>query len=371
MTNFTVGMEGAKRHSDPFSHLTLDQRRDLVYDALIEAGAGTIRESGTKFIHSCVFPFGNHSHGDRNPSGFVNYAMMAGGCSVCGTGGWLWWIATVKGLESTAAARDWVAQHAGDDRVDDLQDLLSFLDQLYDPPPQFRQPPPVYDDSVLKPWMLIHPYMTEYRGVPMETMVRLKVGYGTFRVKVGEDRWVSSDRIVIPHFFDGKLYGWQTRRLGNDGTPKYMSTPEMPKDTTLYNYAPDGDRIVVVESPLTVLRHSHHTPISATFGASVTDRQIELIARSKGKVILWFDNDTAGWIATEAVGDKLMGSNVVWAVDNPFEGDPGDLDEERFQWTLANRVVPYALWSRPDGDSLIGKDDDHGYQEVRHGTGTR
>ena len=82
-----------------------------------------------------------------------------------------------------------------------------------------------------------------------------------------------------------------------DGSSKWISSPEFPKDLTVFNYAPDQhDTAVVVEAPLTVVAKGHLAHFVATFGASVTETQNRLLA-SYRKVILWMDNDDAGYKA--------------------------------------------------------------------------
>lgn len=359
MPTFRMGLEEARQATNPFGHLSLDQRRDLCYEVLGELGAQNIKEQGRELFHSCLLPFGNHSHGDAKASASINYEKMVSGCFVCGGGGWLWWIAAVQGLETSSDAGKWVEARIGESHTDSLAELLQFLDGLNNPVTEFVTEPPVYDQSVLDKWLFIHPYLTEVRQIPEETIVRLKVGYGTLRVRLDDD-FINSDRIVIPHFYDGKLMGWQSRRLfASDGTAKYLSTPDMPKDTTLFDFRRnDKDDLFVVESPMSVLRHAHHSNITATFGASLTDRQVSLILRSKAKrIVLWFDNDSAGWNATEKVGEMLMGSTIVYAVQCPYEGDPADLSDEQFERVMATAVVPFALWKRPLPEDLIGAKD--------------
>src|SRR5690606_17944775 len=107
-------------------------------------------------------------------------------------------------------------------------------------------------------------------------------------------------------------------------TPKYKNTPDFPKDRTLYNYDPKATTAVVVESPMSVLSKAHIMPIEATFGANVTDRQMRYISMHR-KVVLFFDNDEAGWKATRAVGEYLEAYSSVWVADNPYAADPADL----------------------------------------------
>jgi DNA primase len=150
-----------------------------------------------------------------------------------------------------------------------------------------------------------------------------------------------------------------------------VSTPDMPKDKTLFNLdRKNHDDLVIVESPMTVMRHAHQASVAATFGAMVTDKQVDLMLRTGAKrIILWFDNDSAGWHAFEHVGEMLMERTVVYAVQSPFEGDPADLDDATFDWVLRTFVVPFPLWVRPTQLDKIGDGD--GHAQVRDRSGDR
>jgi DNA primase len=142
----------------------------------------------------------------------------------------------------------------------------------------------------------------------------------------------------------------QTRRLFADGTPKYRSSPGMPKDRTLFNHHP-GRRTLIVESPMSVLSKWHAYPrISATFGASTTDRQCQIIGESDS-VILWMDNDPSGWSATEQIAERVSNHCPVLVVPSPWAADVADVDDETFLGLL-DEAVPYAVWKRPRSDEL-------------------
>lgn len=337
------------------------QKESLCRDLLSEFGATNVKLRGDELQHGCLLPWANHKDQDRNPTASLNWDKLTYKCLGCGAGGGLlWFIAALRGCTSTEARR-WLDKSTGlAGEVMDLHLLLNYFDDVY---AERRKPPPIptYAERILDPWMLIHPYMTEVRGCPEETLVRFKVGYA-------EDYRVSdtkvSERIVIPHFFKGDLVGWQSRRLWDDGTPKYLSTPEFPKDQTLYNYDPRNHRTaIVVESPLSVLHKTHVLGhVVGTFGASVTDLQVRLLTKYD-RVILWMDNDDAGWNAvegsweinpktnkarkiSEGLGERLMPFIPVDVVDSPWAGDPCNVsDDEAVR--LVENAVPFSIWSRP------------------------
>jgi hypothetical protein len=335
MTKFRSGLDAATP-SPPFEAGMLPdaEKEQLCLDLLVEFGATNVRDgSRGELIHSCVLPFGGHAHGDANPSASLNYLKLTYNCLGCGnSGGLLWFIGVCRG-DDTHDARRWLGSRTGTGgSVQDLSALLTFFEQLYEPQRPERVPLPRMSPRVLEPWMWIHPWLTEIRHVPEAALVHFRVGWNP-----------DLNRIVIPHWWRGELVGWQTRRLVNDGTPKYKSSPDFPKDGTIFNYDPTNERAVVVESPMSVLAHWDITPdIEATFGATVTDRQARLLTMHP-EVVLHYDNDQAGWSATKRVGKVLEAYSKVFVADNPWNEDAGGLDDDEYLRTIAG-AVPFALW---------------------------
>ena len=200
---------------------------------------------------------------------------------------------------------------------------------------------------MLHAWVGIHPYLTDPRadrgrGIPLQVAQELRFGYAE---KYPVDKHTTSERIVLPHFWKGKLVGWQTRRLADDGTPKYLSSPDFPKDQTIYHYAPREQRTVVVEAVLSVASKTHLAHCEATFGAKVTDDQVALLSKHP-VAILFMDNDDAGWKATERLGEELSRTSIVLVVENPWAADPADIEDDDFM-SLVSTAVPFAVWRRP------------------------
>lgn len=350
-----------------FEPLTLpdDVKEDLCRSLLAEFGVTRILHNPTKgeLTHQCVMP----EHDDRNPSAGLNYRTLTYKCFSCqASGGLLWLIRTVRGGgTTTAGAREWLIGSLGLDG-EDTEAILRLIDSIVaaDGTARVRAPIPSFSPRILDPWAFIHPWLTDPidwddpamggRGVPEQNVLDLRVGYAEQYPL--DDKGTTSERIVVPHFWKGKLVGWQSRKIFEDGSPKWLSTPDFPKDETLYR-PPEGDLAVVVESPMTVLRHAHHLPLTATFGANVTDRQVRLLS-GYDKVVLWMDPDKAGWRAMEGYTDeggehhpglidRLTPYTDVWAVDSDLANDGADLDDE----TAAEAVrdaVPAAVWERPE-----------------------
>jgi hypothetical protein len=351
------------------------EKEALCRSLLEEFGATNIRVSDRgEMTHACLVSPGQHSDQDRNPTASLNYKKLTYHCLGCGaSGGLLWFIATCRKGTSTEA-RQWLSKATGTDgALMDLSDLLRYFDAIYASKKEGRAPIPKYSERILDAWQGIHPYLTdgapdlgiEGRGIPEENLVKFRVGYAEHFPL--DDRGRTSERIVIPHFWKGDLVGWQTRRLDSrDGTPKYLASPDFPKDTTLFNYDPSRKKAGIVESMLSSIKHAHALPLEATFGASITERQIRLMERHE-TVVLWFDNDKAGWDAVEGryedierggkvVGQKLVQEGLgallgrslnVLVVDSRWAADAGDMTTDDAVG-LYESAIPYGAWKRPE-----------------------
>jgi 5S rRNA maturation endonuclease (ribonuclease M5) len=314
------------------------EKERLCRDLLNEFGAKNVKEgSSGELIHSCVLPFGGHKNGDANPSASLNYKKLTYKCLGCGSGGGLlWFIGVCRGLE-TDQARRWLENETGTGNVEqDLGALLRYFDAIYNPTKNYLAPIPEISVSVLRPWLgPVHPYLTEIRRIPEKTLIEYCVGHDE-----------STERIVFPHFWNTKLVGWQTRRIWDDGSEKYKSSPDFPKDRTIYNFSQRRTRAVVVEGVMSVLsKHHIEDNIEAVFGASVTDRQARLLSIHR-EVVLFLDNDRAGWSATDRLAEALTPYSVVSVAANPWAADPADLTDEEYVKAVEG-AEPYATWRWP------------------------
>ncbi len=324
-------------------HLPPEEKERLCRSLLAEFGVTHVKVGGRgELIHGCILPFGNHTDQDRNPTASLNFEKLVYHCFGCASGGSiLWFVGLMRDISGTEARR-WLVQQTGlGEDQESLSVLLEYFDAVYSKDRGMPETPmPKMDKKILKPWELIHPYMTEDRGIPEDVLIRFNVGYGLIR-----HRGIDSHRIIIPHFWEGDLVGWQSRRLVDDGTPKYLASPDFPKDRTLYNYRRRADEAVIVESPISVLSKDHVSHLEATFGAQVTDKQRRLISMHS-KITLFFDNDEAGYTATHQMGEFLMRYCDVYVAKNPWNGDPADMTDGEYVDCIRG-AVSYALWNSP------------------------
>lgn len=290
----------------------------------------TNTDGTTEVIHSCLLDRvePHHQNGDQNPSAACNLDKKLYVCYSYWGGDLFHLIMKMEGKESLSGITDLLAQFLdgatkeSSSFRDELERRLSDHTQAAS-----RAVHSAYSARVLEPWAYTHPYIVE-RGVDLETASRLQIGYDP-----------QVNRITIPHFWEGVLVGWQKRAIperpgewpGSDpAVPKYKSSSGFPKGTTLYHGGRhlEGSSVIVVESPFSVIKAAAlgiEVPVVATFGAKITDTQLELM-RDFGNVLVWMDDDEAGRRAERKVVNTLYRHTKVSVIE-PDEGmDLGDYD---------------------------------------------
>jgi hypothetical protein len=359
--------------------LPLSEKENLCRELLGEFGVTKVRERQVdhELIHGCLT--GTHSRQDREPTASINYDTLTVRCLGCGwASGILAWIAACRGYESSREAYIWLSERLGlNGSVMDLSKLLAYFDSIFERR-VINNNVTTYSERLLEPWSVVHPYLTDPvsergRGIPLENVLKARLGYAEhYRIAQRQDKtWITSERITIPHFWKGRLVGWQTRRLDHDWqtrtpeseTAKYISSVDFPKDQTIYNYDLSHPVAVVTEAPLSVVQHLGAVPEAvATFSATVTEQQISLLAKYP-RVVLCMDNDDAGWKAVEGydlhypsgrlqehkpgLGEILGRYTQVDVWENPYDADPADLSASDFRCLALQEAVPFSVWSRP------------------------
>jgi hypothetical protein len=281
----------------------------------------------TELIHSCLLDRvePHHAHGDAHPSASVNIEKGVYVCYNYWGGSLLHLVAKMEGTDIGGAMP--VLSNMLDGAVKDADTFRDMIALRFSKDPVYDVELPSYSERVLDPWLVCHPYLYDERRISPEAMGTLRLGY--------DER---ENRIVFPHFWKGNLVGWQKRaipaREGWPGTepplPKYRNSTGFPKSETLYGYdlaARVPGPVTVVESPMSVARAlTHRIPgVVATFGAKVTDTQIDLLA-DFDRVTVWFDADAAGTLGRRKLVEGLYRRTRVMVVE-PDEGkDLADYD---------------------------------------------
>jgi len=222
------------------------------------------------------------------------------------------------------------------------EDFASEIDGILSSEGSYFMDIPEYSTRVLEPWSYSHPYIRE-RGITLDASSKLQIGYDP-----------DSNRIVFPHFWEGKLVGWQQRAIPGSSlwpatspqVPKYKNSLGFPKSETLYGaqWVDTSDPVVVVESPMSVAK-AHalgFTKVVATFGAKVSGMQIDYL-KNFPEVILWFDADSAGDLAARKVGNSLYRHVSLKIVVSEEGKDMGDYNSAEEIMSMIDSAVPAAL----------------------------
>lgn len=300
-------------------------------------GAKNITRHNDELIHSCLLPFGLHRNGDRNPSASLNEDKFVYNCFSCGGGSLLWATQNILQISRDEALR--ILQARVSPSNFSTSKFIEHLEKLWNDEVEDLVLPR-YSSKMLEPWLCYSEYLDK-RGVSREVQKLMKTGINFDNMDQYSGGWITQPRLVIPHFFDGELRGWSMRKLIPEQVgPKYKHTPSFPKDHTLFNYdrAKIHNIVYVVESPLSVLVMMSQgiNNVVATFGAAVTNRQVEIMRRFE-RVIVFPDGDKAGYSALLkpkfGLADRLSKFTDVWIVDHGIEGDkfnrrdPADYDD--------------------------------------------
>ena len=144
------------------------------------------------------------------------------------------------------------------------------------------------------------------------------------------------DRIIFPIFhLSGRVIGFGGRVL-DDSLPKYINSPETlvyNKGSNLYNlnFAKEDIRkknyIIIVEGYTDVLitQQYEFNNVAASLGTALTTKQIDLIKRFTDTVLIAYDADSAGNMATLRSLDLLVEAGLgIKVLALPQGYDPAD-----------------------------------------------
>lgn len=315
----------------------LDARAVLEHYGLENDHEETTANGEVEVVHSCLLDRvdRHHNNGDANPSASANLDRKLYVCYAYWGGDFFHLIQKLENKDSFAEILPVVSRFLTGATLDDdtLAVEVARLEQMINDKGGYAVELPSYSPRVLAPWAFVHPYLHE-RGIDTETASRLQIG------------WRDDDnRITIPHFWNGKLVGWQARavpeRLGQwPGTavpqPKYKNTSGFPKaDTLYYDHSrpfPTRGTVVLVESPFSVIKATAlglDVPVLASFGAKVSKIQTQMLYEYD-QVILWADPDPAGQVMERTVMNRLAdhpGLSVVTPDDGKDLADYDRLDD--------------------------------------------
>lgn len=284
----------------------------------------------------CPLPWNSHSNGDTTGKFSINREKKLYNCWVCG-GGSLLDLAMAMRNEDMEPATKWLYQFANHEETD--EEFMDELDRLLADPVDRQPTMPYFNKHVLsrfddnieeakewdgEKWV---PFL-ERRGIDLATAVAWNLRYNAKAARPLKDVAYYGPAIYFPHFWQGRLVGWQQRWLDRESdrprhVPKYTMTPDFPKNETLFGYDRANEFIktvkpkfwaiwpvIVVESvPSALFLWSSGYPSVATFGSSVDERQLKLL-RTFPHLVFAPDNDVPKDPSATPAGIKWLNQCV-------------------------------------------------------------
>lgn len=317
--------------------------KDIDVDAMEEAlGLQAIEVRKSESRHYCPLPLGGHKNGDTTGKFFINRDRKVYHCWICGGGSLVSLVCELKDCPPEEAIEFlWTFTRPKNQTVEDFKDEI--FEVLGDCDPEEEEVLPHYSERVLEKYLENDHEWFKERHISDEVKKRYGVCFAPDSKRYGPDRQVyEGPSIILPHYWEGRLVGWQNRWLSSTRpkwVPKYTNTPDLPKKHTLFGWDQVKDEqevpLVVVESVPTVLfLASQGVPSVATFGASVSDEQIAYLRRFQSGIIIAPDNDPAGAGCAYEMSSRLDKFIPVMQLP-PVEGsegaDLGDLDPSDLQ----------------------------------------
>lgn len=254
-------------------------------------------------------------HEDANPSLWINAVSGAFICFSCQ------WKGNIHTLVSYLGG-------TGIQIEENTVDLLmqKFRDAIAEKP--MEEAPVVYE-SMLEAFKPVPHSACIARGILPTYCRKYSVKWNP-----GSSSWI----IPIRDPWSKKLLGCQEK---GHASRFFKNTTGVKKSESLFGYEHfDGPTMIVVESPLDVLRLAS-VGIGggvAIYGASMSDYQFNIIRGAQG-VIFALDNDEAGQASTSQIRKKALEFGLdcsFFNYDNTDQKDVGGMSRSEIEWGISN-----------------------------------
>ena len=263
---------------------------------------------------------------DNNPSWSINAITGAHNCFSCGyKGNLLTLISDLLEYGDLEKAKSWL-------RTDVELDIDFISRQLDEAKKTYIHLPKLVpmSEARLAVFGDVPIWAANERGITIDACNR----YGV-RWQANDSSWILPIRTVDHN----KLLGWQEK--GQISRRFFNRPPGVPKSKTLFGMnCWDEDQMIVVESPLDAVKlASVGIPGGiATFGATVSQDQIEIMRRAKTLVIA-MDNDAAGKKSSQTLlaTFRKVGIECWFFNYGDFQAkDIGDMTQDQIHWGIDN-----------------------------------
>ena len=302
------------------SNSTLD-----IFDYVESRGIQVIRDDGSEL--ACYCPFHNNLD---TPAFYINKR----------TGLWICFNPSCAKTGSLKDLMEFFGDHGAivrDYSIDEIENNLIVYDT---PEKQDNSWEEVLSEIAVQ--LPEESYKLQYlidRGFSIDTLQYFGVAYSEVK-----------RRIVIPARDERHLVvGFIGRAVNPDVQPKYLYSKGFPRKGILFNLnnAKRYDSCIVVEGSLDAMMiHQAGFPnVVASLGASVTKEHIAKLNKYFDRVIIFSDNDHAGYAMRDLLIEGLHSKDLRLVIFNdPSLKDPGDMSEQQIAYHI-NNSVDFFSWS--------------------------
>ena len=169
------------------------------------------------------------------------------------------------------------------------------------------------------------------RGISLDTLIHFEVGFST-----------EKNRVVIPvRSHNYQLTGFIGRAVESQQDPRYLYNKGFKRADNLFNIqnAKQHPSCIIVEGSIDCMFvHQAGFPNTiATLGAAVSEKQIGMIKKFFDSIIIFSDNDDAGYAMRRGIIEMCRGKNLSFASIPPGLKDPGEMSSNEIQEALDSR----------------------------------
>jgi len=170
------------------------------------------------------------------------------------------------------------------------------------------------------------------RGIDLETLEYFEVGYSDVK-----------KRIVIPvRDANYKLVGFIGRATMDHQQPRYLYNKGFKRADVLFNiqnakYYPS---CIITEGSVDAMMvyQAGYYNVVATLGAQVSSNQIKMLKRYFDHIIIFSDNDEAGFAMRSDIIDLCRGKKITEAKIAEGCKDPGEMTKQQIQFSIENTI---------------------------------
>lgn len=203
-------------------------------------------------------------------------------------------------------------------------------------------------DLSLLGYTIIKP-VVKYRTFTKETLEQFQcMLVDKIDIEVSETKRIEyPQRLILPIYFETVLVGVMCRKTKSvDRGPKWAMLPEgIETGQLLYNYdtLTKNKPIMITEGAFDVwnLTELGVQNVVSSFGAHLTPEQIKLLQKVSFDLILAFDPDKAGVLATLNAIEQIKDKFNVKIFKPNTEKDPGDLTKEDYENAKIISITKY------------------------------